>query len=248
MAVISRNGRPAVATQDDVLQASKAVHDRLDFSIKEQMAGIEHGLSTRFAKQVDRLDKTVEGEMETLKKYLRKELEEEYERRLEGEQAKRLRGELAKGLEDADRRYTEALALQEVRHAERLQEVKTFYQDRLEIFTKDQREHGERLEQVKALYQGRMDAFQQGHEEMLAEIRDVLKALPIPIVNMTVPEQRPPDIHLTVPEQKSADIIVNVPRQEVPIVNVQASKPRLISKTIQYDDMGRPQTIVEKEV
>lgn len=238
MAVVSRNGRSSMATQDDVLQASKAVSDRLSFLVKEQLAGIEEQLSGRLCRKLMvLLDKQLEGELGALCKHLRKELEEEYEGRLEVELTKRFESELARVLAESERK-----------HLEMLEQAKAVYQDRLEIFVRDQKEHGERLEQVKALYQGRMDAFQQAHEEMLVDLRDLFKSMPqqpTPIVNVSVPEQNP-TVNVHVPEQRAPVVNVQVPGQPAPVVNVQAPLPRLTSKSISYDEMGRPVKIEEK--
>ena len=207
MAVISRNGRALTgATQDDVLQATKAVHDRL-----------EGQLSNRFAKQMDRFDKQLEVELESLRSHLRKELEEEYERRL------------ARGLAESERR-----------HVEMMEQVKAMYHD---FFVRERTEQDGRLEQVKALYQDRFDAFQQAREEMMTELKDFLKSWPT--FNVTIPEQSPPIVNVHPAEMPAP--VFQVPSSPAPEIRVDA-RPRLVSKSIAYDDMGRPQTIVEKEV
>ena len=116
------------------------------------------------------------------------------------------------------------------------------------------------------------------YEASLNHTHELIKSLPTPQVNFSVPEnaiqikQLPsqvnvesPQVHFsvpenaiqikqeksivnfTMPEMKSPDIHVNVPELKLPQVNVNVPKRGKVSKSISYDDNGRPIQIEERE-
>lgn len=88
-----------------------------------------------------------------------------------------------------------------------------------------------------------------------------------PSVTVNVPEQKPADIHVNVPRQDTPvvnvaapNVTIDVPKQEAPTVNVNVPEqkpadvqvsvppPRLVKKTFAYDEQGRPTTVTEEEI
>jgi hypothetical protein len=65
---------------------------------------------------------------------------------------------------------------------------------------------------------------------------------------------QPPPVTVSFPEQavkvnlEASPVVVNVPESPAPIVNVEIPPPRLIKKSIQYDEYGRPCGVEEKEL
>ena len=170
MAIVSRNGKSPVATQDDVLQSSKAIHDRL-----------EQAIDGRFTKQIDRFDRTMEGELESLRKGLRKEFEERYE--------KRFWEELAKGMDAAERRHASVFAQQESLHEERIGQVKALYQERLDVLTKELSGREERHRQ-------QVEEFQEQFELAKAQYRENLDSLAKELVGQQARQQEQQDERL----------------------------------------------------
>lgn len=203
MAVANNNGESLVATQDDVLQATKAIRDYVQASM---------------ATQDDVLSAT-----RAVRDHFRKSLDDRLEKQMGV-----MNEVAARKMVEHEARYLEQVAEIKSLYEGRLEQERSFYHERLDNLQKS-------LEQIESTYRDRFDAFQQAREEMLGEIKELLQSFPVPQVSVNVPEQ------------KSADIVVNVPQQQAPIVNVHAPRPRLISKSILYDEHGRPQTITERE-
>ena len=91
------------------------------------------------------------------------------------------------------------------------------------------------------------------YEASLNHTHELIKSLPTPQVNFSVPEnaiqikQEKSIVNFTMPEMKSPDIHVNVPELKLPQVNVNVPKRGKVSKSISYDDNGRPIQIEERE-
>lgn len=151
-----------------------------------------------------------------------------------------------------------------------------------------EKQFGERLEEIEERLAERMDAIVREcreqvstlrhiYEDSIKQMMELVKSLPIPKVDVTVPENAivvrnepsnvnltlpeqpvphvtvnvesapPPDVIVKVPEQKAPEVTVNVPQQKAPEVKVEIPQPRLVQKTITYDEYGRPETITEEE-
>lgn len=94
-----------------------------------------------------------------------------------------------------------------------------------------------RLLELEGWVREQVTSLKAHHIEGLEAIKDVLKSLPPPVANVTLPEIRP-QIHneVRVPESPPAQITLQAP----------PAKPT--RKHITYDDVGRPVEIVEQEV
>ncbi len=88
-----------------------------------------------------------------------------------------------------------------------------------------------------------------------------------PVFNVNVPELAQPTINVQVPKQDAPQITVeaskvevNVPKQDTPTINIQVPEQeapkievtvparKLVKKTFQYDQQGRPSQVIEEEV
>lgn len=105
-----------------------------------------------------------------------------------------------------------------------------------------------------------VEFLKQAYEQGLERVERLLEKLsiPAPQVSVNVPEQKTPtvnvslpemapSVNVTLPELKAPDVTVNVPEQKAPDVVVNVPKRGRLTKSIEYDEYGRPNTITETE-
>lgn len=216
---------PDLVTKEDLLQASKAIHDSVKESVFDKFQTLDIDLGSKVVKI------------------------------LEGRFDKSLSSQLAKSLGDLKEQYDKQLGLVESKYTKRLEDIQDFYSKKfLDLERKYQERENSQEEKFLLL--------QKMHEIGLENIKTLLEKISIPaprvevkvpkqetpIVNVAVPESKPPDIHVNVPEARTPDVHVNVPEQKSPDVHVNVPSPRLVKKSLRYDEFNRPVEISEEEV
>jgi len=121
--------------------------------------------------------------------------------------------------------------------------------------------------QLRREFEDKLTRFEQTHNASLADLKDWLKALPTPVVDVkpefhvSVPPLEQPSITVTSPEVvlqvpkldqptinfTTPEVIVNVPEQRPPEVRVEVPR-RKVRKSIEYDAAGRPVGTIEEDV
>ena len=130
-----------------------------------------------------------------------------------------------------------------------------------------------RLSDLTDQFSAKVDDLRRGYVETLATLAEVIRTLPPPVVNVSVPEQPTPLVNVSLPEmtplvtvnvpelsvpqvyapvsvnlpELRPEVLVNVPEQTLPQVTVTVPPPRLVKKEITYDGHGRPVIVTEHD-
>lgn len=131
-----------------------------------------------------------------------------------------------------------------------------------------------RLSDLMDQFSAKVDDLRRGYVETLATLAEVIRTLPPPVVNVSVPEQPTPLVNVSLPEmtplvtvnvpelsvpqvyapvsvnlpELRPEVLVNVPGAPAPVITVEVPQPRLVQKKIEYDGYGRPVSVEEREV
>lgn len=275
---------PDLVSREDLLQASKAIHDQLRESISDHLDSLTGKLNEHLGRlSQDKLGKSFVGEVEKKIKSLREiqnkqlsELDSKMESlmnvseerlqvlRLLGEKQLASSGDVeetyAKLFSAQENRYKEkALSLQKS-HEEGVQQVKELllgveskflsyqesYEKRLDSLEKEyskklldlENTYSKKLSEREEIYKKSLEVTHKMHEDSMQQIRSLLEGFTgiTPKVDVHIPAQEAPIVNVTVPEQKAPDVHVSVPQ------------PRLVKKSLSYDEFNRPVEIREEEV
>ncbi len=262
-------------TQDDLLQASKAIHDgikdRLEGRLAKMLADSEGRILSGLARELDRRLSALVPEMIRRESgILRKELQGELSAVI-GQAA----GTHRKSLENLQDGYTKGLSemkdaikrekgvaqvIADMLRKEIGGEVASLIQSYDTKLIDIQRDYRKELEDRIALLNSAHDKrlaevvdsnakalllLQSGYTKGLEQISELLKGLPVPMVQITHP-----DVVVNVPEQKDLPApVINVAAPELRPADIKVLVPpaRKWKKNIEYDEMGRPCTISESE-
>ncbi len=80
------------------------------------------------------------------------------------------------------------------------------------------------LRDVRKELKTETDSLRREHKDASQSLERVIKAMPRPEVNVSVPKQDVPKIEVNVPQGKPAEVTVNVPQQKAPEVTVNVPK------------------------
>ncbi len=205
-AMVTPELRSNALTRNDLIEASKVIHDLVFKHCKSLIKDVETSMTMSVGAVLEnRFDKKLGVEFD-------KKMDNEFEKRLEVELHKRM-GVL-------ENHYGKQLAV-----------LETSYNKRLELLEKS--------------YDEKMLFMQKSHLGMLERFSDAIRSLS-PVVNVSVPEQERPIVQVNLPEM-SVHVPESVINVTTPEVQVNVPPPRMVEKTFEYDQSGRPLKVTETE-
>lgn len=208
---------------DDLLQSSQAVYDEIRRGMLEEIGGVKALL----AEDVGAVKALVSDGISGVKRLL--------ESRLEGMETEALI-RLGKGIDGRVMKTLESCL------EKRLDSMDRVYRDRMSLLEKA---YSQSLSSLQQQHEDRLNIIQQSTEASMQRLELLLSNLQMPpavvhvdAAEVVLPQQLPAEVVVNVSpaEVKSADVVVNVP------------PPRLTRKSFTYDDLGRPETILDQEV
>lgn len=209
------------ASKEDLIEASKAVHDEMNVKLETKMQDAKNDLGMRLVKMLgEKFDKMIDGEFED-------RLSDHFNKMMQGVLQARVEAELSK----------------QTKHLEvMVSDLQRSYESKTLQLEEEYRQKSQQLEN-KAKF------LDQVHQETMARMEKLLDKfqMPTPVIHVTVPEQPAPVIHVTASEQEPPVIHVTVPEQPAPIVNITMPEKKKTIKNITYDGYNRPVTIEESE-
>jgi len=209
------------ATKGDMLSAAKAVHDEIKSAVEGRLDDVETELVLRLGKSLDaRVTKTLDSQLE---KRLNA-LQTHYEKRLADTEARLL---------DAEVRNADALRQIEQRHERQLEQL--------------QQAHSEHVGFLLSANQAALGQVQTLLERLVLPVPMVEVNVPEAAVTVNVPQGLAPIVNVAVPEGLPPVVNVAMPEQPAPQVTIKNAPPRLVRKSISYDEFSRPSVIVEQD-
>ena len=124
------------------------------------------------------------------------------------------------------------------------------------LLKKQAEEYSKRLVDMKTYCDSRIEDMKKCYEGILNDLKGVVSSIPAPHIDVHVPQGEAPTVNNYIPpdaikvavEQAKADVHIHTPEQLAPIVNVKVEPARKTSKSIAYDQWGRPDKIIEEEI
>jgi hypothetical protein len=232
MATGTANG---YASRDDLLQASKALHDRLAGELTARAKAMESAITLSVGNV----------------------LGERFDARVDGVFVKRLTAEIDRGLSKLTAEFeAKALALDSY-YAEREKALRDAYEHKAtdiacQADLRVQAVEGAfetRLKAMELLHTKALDRMQdfmaqaaQAAQAQVAALVDRLSQLVTPVVHNHIPAAIPPEVTVN---PTPVTVEVAVPEQKAPVVNVKT--PRREKEHL-YDGHGRPWKTIEKDM
>lgn len=183
--VVTKNRFPSAATREDLLQASKAIHDEVLEVMDSKVKILEDGFSDHIVKLI--------GTRYSNEEQLDGRLWKMFDTRLRKEFDERLESEVNRRMEIMDKKHREEIVAIKSLHLELVEQIKTMYWDRFDAF---QQAREEMMSELK----GFLKSFPQVNvtlpEQKSADIVVNVPRQEVPIMNFQVPEQKTPIVQL----------------------------------------------------
>jgi hypothetical protein len=213
----------------DHINISNRIGRRLQ-SRDDDLTAVSKGI---YDSVMEKLSKELKGSeaklLMTLGPAVKGQVDDLLTKRLESEVTKRFEGEYHKRLEFLHGEYQSKAIQLEREYQSKMVAIEGFWQSKMATAEKE--------------FAQRVDFIQQAHQQMWQQFAEFMRDLPVPNVQVAVPQQAAPQVHVSVPETPAP--VINLPEMK-PEVNVTVPQPRLIEKEHIYDEHGRPVKTIER--